>query len=266
MNTVQFYDPQKALNFLLKSLEVDPSDATTWYHLGRVHMIRSDYTAAYDAFQQAVNRDSRNPIFWCSIGVLYYQISQYRDALDAYTRAIRLNPYISEVWYDLGTLYETCNNQLTDALDAYKQAARLDPENVHIRERLEALMQQLADNGAQTAVQSADGSQQPQIGAPPPIMLQPTLQSTDQSNPLNVRPPATTLYANGPLPQYAVAVPQQSAPTMLPPPPQHQAQPMYHQPMIHPSQPSMITNVKSVNAMGPMIPQKDPWMDRFTLW
>lgn len=256
MNTVQFYDPQKALNFLLKSLEVDPSDATTWYHLGRVHMIRSDYTAAYDAFQQAVNRDSRNPIFWCSIGVLYYQISQYRDALDAYTRAIRLNPYISEVWYDLGTLYETCNNQLTDALDAYKQAARLDPENVHIRERLEALTQQLADNGAQAATAAADGGPAPQMGGPPPIMLQPTLQSTDQSNPLNVRPAGNPLYTNAPLPQYAVAVPQQTPPTMLPPPPQHQAQPMYHQPMIHPSQPSMITNVKSANAMGPMIPQK----------
>lgn len=62
------------------------------------------YPKAYEAYQQAVYRDGRNPTFWCSIGVLYYQINQYRDALDAYSRAIRLNPNISEVWYDLGTL------------------------------------------------------------------------------------------------------------------------------------------------------------------
>lgn len=62
------------------------------------------YPKAYEAYQQAVYRDGRNPTFWCSIGVLYYQINQYRDALDAYSRAIRLNPWISEVWYDLGTL------------------------------------------------------------------------------------------------------------------------------------------------------------------
>lgn len=62
------------------------------------------YPKAYEAYQQAVYRDGRNPTFWCSIGVLYYQINQYRDALDAYSRAIRLNPDISEVWYDLGTL------------------------------------------------------------------------------------------------------------------------------------------------------------------
>lgn len=315
MNNVQFYDPQKALNFLLKSLEVDPSDATTWYHLGRVYMLRSDYTAAYDAFQQAVNRDSRNPIFWCSIGVLYYQISQYRDALDAYTRAIRLNPYISEVWYDLGTLYETCNNQLTDALDAYKQAARLDPENGHIRERLEALTQQLADSshvmGKSNQSAGPDGAN-PQAGsqnlaqssAPPPVMLQPTLQSTDQSNPLNVRPPAATLYASGPLgqqqqqaqqqaqqqqipvhvlaqaqpqmPQYAMAVPQQSPLQMLPPPPQHQnhgqmkllvnvqhdgspypqTQAIYHQPILHANQTGPVGSVESQSQGSPLLPQK----------
>ena len=121
-----------ALKYLKQSLEVDQSDAHSWYYLGRVEMIRGDFTAAYEAFQQAVNRDARNPTFWCSIGVLYYQISQYRDALDAYTRAIRLNPYISEVWYDLGTLYETCNNQISDALDAYRQSRKIGSNNPHI--------------------------------------------------------------------------------------------------------------------------------------
>lgn len=69
-------------------------------------MAQQKYNEAYDAYQQAVYRDSNNPTFWCSIGVLYFQINQHRDALDAYTRAIRINPYISELWYDLGTLYE----------------------------------------------------------------------------------------------------------------------------------------------------------------
>lgn len=82
----------------------DNNDAQSWYLLGRCYMSQQKYPKAYEAYQQAVYRDGRNPTFWCSIGVLYYQINQYRDALDAYSRAIRLNPYISEVWYDLGTL------------------------------------------------------------------------------------------------------------------------------------------------------------------
>ena len=137
---------------------IDQNDSQSWYLLGRCYMSQQKYSKAYEAYQQAVYRDGRNPTFWCSIGVLYYQINQYRDALDAYSRAIRLNPYISEVWYDLGTLvrlsfgtrfictttltlakYESCNNQTTDALDAYQRAADLDPGNRHIKERLNLL-------------------------------------------------------------------------------------------------------------------------------
>jgi cytochrome c-type biogenesis protein CcmH/NrfG len=85
-------------------LSLDQNDAQSWYLLGRCYMSQQKYPKAYEAYQQAVYRDGKNPTFWCSIGVLYYQINQYRDALDAYSRAIRLNPNISEVWYDLGTL------------------------------------------------------------------------------------------------------------------------------------------------------------------
>ena len=88
----------------MSNVTSDQTDAQSWYLLGRCYMSQQKYPKAYEAYQQAVYRDGRNPTFWCSIGVLYYQINQYRDALDAYSRAIRLNPNISEVWYDLGTL------------------------------------------------------------------------------------------------------------------------------------------------------------------
>jgi cytochrome c-type biogenesis protein CcmH/NrfG len=48
-------------------------------------MAEQNYNKAYEAYQQAVYRDARNPTFWCSIGVLYYQINQvkFRDAFSA---------------------------------------------------------------------------------------------------------------------------------------------------------------------------------------
>src|SRR3990167_8743330 len=136
-----------AIQFLMRSIEADTNDGQTWYLLGRCYMNQHKYRKAYDAYQQAVYRDSRNPTFWCSIGVLYYQINQYRDALDAYSRAIRLNPYLSEVWYDLGTLYESCN-QIADSLDAYQRAAELDPNNKHIHERLNMLRAQIQNQSS----------------------------------------------------------------------------------------------------------------------
>src|SRR5271154_5556643 len=139
-------------------------------------MAQQKFPKAYEAYQQAVYRDGRNPTFWCSIGVLYYQINQYRDALDAYSRAIRLNPFISEVWYDLGTLYESCNNQINDALDAYHRAAELDPTNPHIKQRLQMLRNQQAQGGQTTAPVPQDVNPQSyQLNGPPPMpFAQPT--------------------------------------------------------------------------------------------
>lgn len=180
---------------------LDQTDAQSWYLLGRCYMSQQKYPKAYEAYQQAVYRDGRNPTFWCSIGVLYYQINQYRDALDAYSRAIRLNPNISEVWYDLGTLYESCNNQTADALDAYQRAADLDPSNVHIKARLQLLQNGQTSAGAPNqgaapvpqdvhpqAYQPASvhGPAAPQWGAPQP-----------QQPPQGPAPPALATGAGG---------------------------------------------------------------------
>ncbi|KAJ8088653.1 glucose repression mediator protein [Marasmius tenuissimus] len=143
-----FQNQDLAIQYLTKSLEADSSDAQSWYLLGRAYMAGQKYNKAYEAYQQAVYRDGRNPTFWCSIGVLYFQINQFRDALDAYSRAIRINPYISEVWFDLGSLYESCNNQISDAIDAYARASELDPGNEVISGRL-ILLKQAQTTGGQ---------------------------------------------------------------------------------------------------------------------
>ncbi|KAJ6441992.1 transcriptional corepressor Cyc8 [Purpureocillium lavendulum] len=147
---------QQSNNYETQDRAIQYLEKSSWYLLGRCYMSQQKYPKAYEAYQQAVYRDGKNPTFWCSIGVLYYQINQYRDALDAYSRAIRLNPYISEVWYDLGTLYESCNNQIADALDAYQRAAELDPGNPHIKARLQLLRSGGNNGGAPPAPQPAD--------------------------------------------------------------------------------------------------------------
>ncbi|KAJ7037454.1 TPR-like protein [Mycena alexandri] len=180
-----FQNQDLAIQYLTKSLEADPSDAQSWYLLGRAYMAGQKYNKAYEAYQQAVYRDGRNPTFWCSIGVLYFQINQYRDALDAYSRAIRINPYISEVWFDLGSLYESCNNQISDAIDAYARASELDPNNPVISQRL-ALLKNAQATGGQ--VPAAPGPQDVHPTAyasavvPPPGLTGPPLllQSTNQ--------------------------------------------------------------------------------------
>jgi general transcriptional corepressor CYC8 len=180
-----FQNQELAIQYLTKSLEADSSDAQSWYLLGRAYMAGQKYNKAYEAYQQAVYRDGRNPTFWCSIGVLYFQINQFRDALDAYSRAIRINPYISEVWFDLGSLYESCNNQISDAIDAYARASELDPGNSVISTRLQLLKTAQATGGQLPAAPGpqdvhptayASAVVPPPGLSGPPLLLQPPNQ------------------------------------------------------------------------------------------
>ncbi|KZT42756.1 TPR-like protein [Sistotremastrum suecicum HHB10207 ss-3] len=209
----QFQNQELAIQYLTKSLEAEPTDAQSWYLLGRAYMAGQKYNKAYEAYQQAVYRDGRNPTFWCSIGVLYFQINQYRDALDAYSRAIRINPYISEVWFDLGSLYESCNNQIGDAIDAYGRAAELDPNNMHIRRRLELLK-----NAQQT------GGQLP--AAPGPQDVHPTAYASTAGPPNMIGGPQQLMGGSvvtgppgGPAPIPPPAVRQSPGPFRGGPPP-----------------------------------------------
>ncbi|KAJ1489147.1 hypothetical protein T484DRAFT_3534865 [Baffinella frigidus] len=133
-----FQNVTTAIQLLTKASEIDPSDAQSWYILGRCQVGVREYNKAHHAYQQAVYRDERNPTLWCSIGILYYKIGQYKEALDAYSKATRFNPFMSAVWYNLGTLYESCK-QPPDAKDAYQHALEIDKDSVHVRERLHRL-------------------------------------------------------------------------------------------------------------------------------
>lgn len=223
-----FQNQELAIQYLTKSLEADPSDAQSWYLLGRAYMAGQKYNKAYEAYQQAVYRDGRNPTFWCSIGVLYFQINQFRDALDAYSRAIRINPYISEVWFDLGSLYESCNNQISDAIDAYARASELDPGNHVISQRLQLLKNAQATGGQLPAApgpQDVHPTAYASAVVPPPGLTGPPLllQST------STRPPIFRPQSNGPpsgdnlhLPPPAPAPASRSSPGPFrggPPPP-----------------------------------------------
>lgn len=114
-------------------------------------MATNNFGKAYEAYQQAVYRDGKNPAFWCSIGVLYYNINQFHDALDAYSRAIRIHPYLAEVWFNLGALYESCNDQMTDAIDAYQRTLQLDPTNTVVSNRLREIREHQSSGVALSA-------------------------------------------------------------------------------------------------------------------
>ncbi|KAF8963665.1 hypothetical protein BDZ97DRAFT_987992 [Flammula alnicola] len=119
------------IGILVQRLEIDPNNGDDWHQMGRTYMVGQNYSKAYEAYQQAVYRDGKNPIYWCDVGRLYAKLYQWSDAVDAYSRGIRVNPYISEIWACLGQSYYEGGSpeNLHDSLAAYSRALELDPTN-----------------------------------------------------------------------------------------------------------------------------------------
>lgn len=152
-----FYNPNIAVEYLLKAIDINSEDCVTWYLLGRAQMDCGDTLGSIETYQKAINIEPMESIFWCSLGNSYYQIGKLEDTLEAYLKCIRLNPYISEVWYNLGVLYEiTCENQIQKAIDAYLKAYNLDSRNIHIFKRLSKLTDKEEKNGESDKWENVD--------------------------------------------------------------------------------------------------------------
>ena len=90
-----FTSKSHAIECLTRSLKADSNDAQSWYFLGRCYIAENNYHKAYEAYQQAVYRDARNPAFWCSIGVLYYQINQVNKYMFGKGNDLHCTAYLS---------------------------------------------------------------------------------------------------------------------------------------------------------------------------
>ncbi|XP_071797909.1 lysine-specific demethylase 6A-like isoform X4 [Asterias amurensis] len=118
----------KAIQFLIKSLEVDPNSGQSWYFLGRCYSSGGKVHDAFTSYRHSIDKSEANADTWCSIGVLYQQQNQPMDALQAYICAVQLDKSHVAAWTDLGILYEACS-QPTDALTCYMNASKCSKNN-----------------------------------------------------------------------------------------------------------------------------------------
>ncbi|XP_063100570.1 lysine-specific demethylase 6A-like isoform X11 [Cavia porcellus] len=112
-----------AIQYLQKSLEMDPNSGQSWYFLGRCYSSIGKVQDAFISYRQSIDKSEASADTWCSIGVLYQQQNQPMDALQAYICAVQLDHGHVAAWMDLGTLYESCN-QPQDAIKCYLNATR----------------------------------------------------------------------------------------------------------------------------------------------
>lgn len=133
-----------AVDYLKRSIEVEPTSGQSWYFLGRCLSSVGKVHDAFVSYRHSIDKSEASADTWCSIGVLYQQQNQHMDALQAYICAVQLDRSHSAAWTDLGILYESCS-QPKDALVCYTNAVNTSKasSNPNVSSRIKLLQQHL---------------------------------------------------------------------------------------------------------------------------
>jgi Flp pilus assembly protein TadD len=156
-------DLADADKWMLRAVQMSPSDADAWYGLGRVRYTEQRFSDALSCFQQALKFSPKSVKAENNIGLAYEATNQTNAAVAAYRQAIEWQnegprDQISEQpLLNLGIVL-LHRGELAEAEPLLTKAAALAPKDPRIHEQLGHLYMQKADYGtAQAELQKACG-------------------------------------------------------------------------------------------------------------
>ena len=93
---------------------------------GLEHWIAGRYKEALDAYDRAIELNSRDAIAYFSRGTVYRSLKQYKQAIENFDRAISLAPDFVHAYYIRGNVYSDLK-QCERAIEDYNRAIALNP-------------------------------------------------------------------------------------------------------------------------------------------
>ncbi len=117
-----------ALEYYQRALkQKGPREAILWNKIGIVQQNLQNFSAARNAYKQAIRlrKDFSEP--YNNLGTTYYLEERPKKSVKWYRKAIEFNPSNASFHYNLGTaLYAT--KKIEPAIESYRHALRLDPD------------------------------------------------------------------------------------------------------------------------------------------
>lgn len=118
-------DPQNAVMYYTKAIEVDPSDDNSFTNRGLAYSELKDYNNAINDFTYALSKTPTDPVIaYNSRGLAYYKMKQYEKAVDDHTNAIKFNPKYRIAYYNRGLAQKKLKRH-AEAVGDYSKAIEL---------------------------------------------------------------------------------------------------------------------------------------------
>lgn len=125
-------DIDTAIDCYTKLLELETNNAQIYYELGHLYLKKEDFINSINAFNLALEKDSKNPFYHNAIAYALIRAEQYEEAAEHYKYAISQNPdseWTAIVCQALASLYFNVFEDVDTAMDLLKEAIILDDNN-----------------------------------------------------------------------------------------------------------------------------------------
>jgi len=95
----------KALNYLLRAVEIDPNNPTIYLALGDVYIMQNDAKNALASYNKALHLDPKSPLSKIKIGNIYMRAPNLNAARPYFEEARDIDSTFAPVYRQLGELY-----------------------------------------------------------------------------------------------------------------------------------------------------------------
>ncbi len=130
LGVIYYWDKKeydKGLQFLQKSLELDPNEPLTYNNIGQIYGIKEKCDIAIQYFQKAIELDPNSAFGYSNLGSCYLAMGQYAKAVQSFQKAIELNPSLHVVHCNLALSYYGLN-EYEMSIKCYQKAVHLNPD------------------------------------------------------------------------------------------------------------------------------------------
>ena len=117
----------QAKSFLVKMVEVDPSNVKNFMNLAFCNQTLGDLESAIDNYKQVLKVNPDFAEAYYNMGILLNEGGDLEGAIHSYQQAVSIQPTHAQAYYNMGNVLRRCGD-FEAAIDRYKQALKIKPD------------------------------------------------------------------------------------------------------------------------------------------